>query len=601
MKQTLKQFLTKNFATLAYFYRYLRYRLVVMLVASILVGFMDGLGLAMFLPLLELLADQNAQASSDQMGNLAFILDGLRWMGLSLNLTVVLLTMLVFFLLKGVAKYFESYLQVIYQQFFIRAIRVENIDALTNYSYNVFVSADAGKIQNTLSGEVQRVIQGFKTYNHMLQQLVLIINYSVLAFLANPHFAALVVLGGLLSNFLFSVLYKKTKRLSKQLVTRNHGFQGLLLQEVAFFKYLKATGSIRKYAKELKKKVYAIEETTRNIGVLNSIMQGVREPLMIFIVVGVILIQVKLMGGALSTIILSLLFFYRGLTAVTQLQTNYNKFLGASGSLANMQAFIAELKKHRRKNGKITIESFEDRLELRDVGFAYENFESILKNIRLSIAKNETVALVGESGSGKTTLMNVMSGLLIPSSGHLYIDGQEGAKLDMISFQKRIGYITQEPVIFDDSVFNNVTFWAEPTDENIDRFWEALRKAHIAEFVKEQKEGIEARLGNNGINLSGGQKQRISIARELYKDVDLLFMDEATSALDSETEKQIQSNIEKLKGQYTIIIIAHRLSTIKNADRVVVMRNGQIEQEGSYKELIQKSVSFNKMVELQEI
>ena len=597
MKKQLKKLLPQ----LAFFYSYLRYRLFALLVVSIFVGLLDGLGLAMFLPLLELVSDQNANASTEQMGNLAFLLDGIEALGLNLTLTVVLFTMLIFFVLKGIAKYFQSYLSVIYRQYFIAKVRVENIDALTNYSYNAFVSADAGKIQNTLSGEVQRVIQSFATYNQMLQQLVLIVTYSVLAFLANPEFAALVVVGGVVSNFLFSVLYKKTKRLSRELVKRNSSFQGLLIQEVAFFKYLKATGSIRGYARKLKQKVEEIEETARGIGVLNSIMTGAREPIMITIVVAVILVQVRVMGGSLSTIVLSLLFFYRGLSAVTSLQTSYNKFLSFSGSLTNMQEFLADLKKNKRKTGKEPVDSFEKELSLKEVTFAYQNFDPILQHVSLSLAKNETVALVGESGSGKTTLMNIMAGLLVPTSGELFIDQKDGSKLNMNTFQKRIGYITQEPVIFDDTVFNNVTFWSEKTEKNLARFWEALRKAHIIDFVEEQKEKEEARLGNNGINLSGGQKQRISIARELYKDVDFLFMDEATSALDSETEKQIQNNIDELKGQYTIVIIAHRLSTIKNADRVVVMKKGQIDQIGSYGELIEKSVEFGKMVELQEV
>lgn len=566
-----------------------------------MVGLLDGLGLAMFLPLLELVADQNASANTEQMGNLAFILEGLQWFGLELTLTVVLFTMMVFFILKGIAKYVESYLQVIYQQFFIRAIRVENIDALSEYSYNAFVSADAGKIQNTLSGEVQRVIQGFKTYNQMLQQLVLIFTYAVLAFMANPQFAALVVVGGMLSNFLFKVLYNKTKSLSRELVGRNHSFQGLLLQEVAYFKYLKATGSIRKYAEELKKKVYDIEETTKNIGVLNSIMAGVREPLMIAIVVGVILIQVKLMGGTLATIILSLLFFYRGLTAVTQLQTNYNKFLGTSGSLSNMQDFLAELKKYRRKNGKKVLKTFDRQITLENTSFAYQRFDPIITHVSLEIKKNESVAIVGESGSGKTTLMNILSGLLAPTTGKLYIDQHDSTCLDMTSFQKRIGYITQEAVIFDDSVFNNVTFWAEKNQDNLARFWNALQKAHIDGFVRGLQDQEDARLGNNGISLSGGQKQRISIARELYKDIDLLFMDEATSALDSETERNIQQSIDALKGQYTIIMIAHRLSTIKNVDKVVVLNQGQIDFVGSYQEVLNQSPSFKRMVELQEV
>ena len=231
------------------------------------------------------------------------------------------------------------------------------------------------------------------------------------------------------------------------------------------------------------------------------------------------------------------------------------------------------------------------------MSFGYQADDLILQDINLSLHRNETLALVGESGSGKTTLMNILSGLLQPTTGQMRVDGQDAAELDISSYQNRIGYITQEAVIFDDTVFNNVTFWAERTDANLQRFWAALEKASIAEFVRTQPDAEDARLGNNGINLSGGQKQRISIARELYKDVDFLFMDEATSALDSETERAIQDNIDQLKGQYTILIIAHRLSTIKNADRVVVLKQGRIDHIGTYEELIAQSVSFKRMVE----
>jgi subfamily B ATP-binding cassette protein MsbA len=597
----IKDILKKNFASLAFFYRYLRYRLVLLLLASILVGVLDSLGIAMFLPLLEFVSDQGAAESTDKMGKLAFIVDIINALGFDMTLTVVLFTMLIFFSLKGLAKYMESYLRVIYQQFFITSVRLENINAFTNYSYSAFVNADAGEIQNTLSGEVQRVILAFKTYIQMLQQLVLIFTYSVLAFLVDSQFATFVVIGGVLSNFLYSLLYKKTKRLSGALVKRNHSFQGKLIQEVAFFKYLKATGNIRQYATNLKEKVYDIEITTKRMGVLRSIMAGSREPIMILIVVVVILIQVNLLGGSLGTIILSLLLFYRGLSAVTMLQSYYNKFLGYSGSLVSMEKFIADLKSNKEINGKAQFQDFKTGIELKNLSYNFVEGENVLNKINLKIRKNETVAFVGESGSGKSTLLNIISGLLKPKSGSLLIDGKDSKGLNMIFFQKRIGYITQEPVVFDDSVFNNVTFWAEKNEDNLNRFWDVLKQANIYQLVKDLKDKENTRLGNNGVSLSGGQKQRISIARELYKDVDFLFMDEATSALDSETERQIQNNIDSLKGKYTIVIIAHRLSTIKNADRVVVMNKGEIDKVGTYQELIKTSDAFSRMANLQEI
>ena len=599
--QIIKDILQKFLPHLAYFYRHLRYRMIVLLFTSIFVGLLDGLGLTMFLPLLELIADSEATASAEKLGKLAFLLDGLAWIGLELNLTVVLLTMLLFFVFKGVATFFERYMRVVYQQFFIAKIRLENIQALANYDYNAFVSADAGAIQNTMSGEVERVMQAFRTYSTILQQLVMILTYAALAFVASPGFAILIVIGGVLSNFLFSTLYRKTKVLSTELVQRNHGFQGFVIQAVAFFKYLKATASIRKYTQFLEQKVVAIESTNRKMGVLNSIMMGLREPLMISIVVGVIFIQVNLIGGGLGTVILSLLFFYRGLTSLTALQTSYNQFLGFSGSLDNMSKFVADLKAHPTITGKGLFKGFKEELKLANLDFSYVENRPILKDIQLTITKNESVAFVGESGSGKTTLLNVAAGLIIPSSGQYTIDGQSVSELNIQSLQERMGYITQDPVIFDDTVFNNVTFWDEKSPENLQRFKEALRKAYILEYVNQLEQYEDTRLGNNGVSLSGGQKQRISIARELYKEVDFLLMDEATSALDSETERNIQESIDELKGEYTIIIIAHRLSTIKNVDKVVVLNKGKIDLIGSYQEVLDKSAAFKRMVKLQEV
>lgn len=597
----IKKLLKNTLPQLAYFYAHLKYRLFVLLVVNIAVGFLDGLGLAMFLPLLELLSDDGGTASTDQMGNLAFILEGLAFIGLPFTLTVILLTLLLFFTLKGAAKWLSSYLNVVYQQFFIRKIRIENIDALSKYSYQAFVKADAGVIQNTMTGEVGRVVQSYRTYTLILQALVMVLTYTALAFLANAQFATLVAVGGLLTNVVFKSLYKRTKTLSRELVASGNAFQKLLIQQVAFFKYLKATGSIDEYARNLRSKVNEIENSVRKIGILDSVMTGVREPLMIGIVVAVILLQVYLFGGLLSTIILSILFFYRGLTAVIQLQTNYNKFLSYSGSLENMNEFVKDLKRNKFANGKKIVKGFSNFIELTDVHLEYESGSAVLNGINLTIQRNETIAIVGESGSGKTTLMNVISGILSPTKGRIQVDGIDYRDADIRTFQRRIGYITQEAVIFDDTIFNNVTFWEEPTEENLQRFYWALNKASIGDVISGHNDPHNTRLGNNGVNLSGGQKQRISIARELYKSTDLLLMDEATSALDSETERTIQLNIDSMKGEYSIIIIAHRLSTIKNADRVVYLKEGEIDYVGTYSALLERSDAFRRMVKLQEL
>ncbi len=598
MKQTLKNVLKKNFQSLAFFYRYLGYRLVLFFMVSMLVGLLDGLGLTMFIPLLESVS--NESSASANMGNLGFIITAIQSIGLNITITVVLLIMLLFFVLKGIAKYYEGLLTTIYQQLFIRMVRIANITALSRYSYENFIHEDAGRIQNTLSVEVERMVKAYQSYMVMINRSMLVVAYLGLAFLANPQFAVLIAIGGGLSNFLFNALYRKTKHHSTELVKSNQRFQGLLLQMVTYFKYLTASGSILSYSDFLKMRVEEIEKTQRSMGVLSALLIGLREPLVIAVVVVVILFQINVLGGTLGAIMLSLLLFYRALSAVTQVQSSYNGFLALSGSLYHIESFTKEIQEGRERTGKVAFNTFNNALVLNKVSFSFKN-SPIIRDISLSIHKNESVAIVGESGSGKTTLMNVLTGLLQPQRGVVLVDGVKLSEYELNSFRKRIGYITQEAVVFDDTVFNNVTFWDEPTRENIHRCWKALEQASVMAFVEGLPDQLQARLGNNGINLSGGQKQRISIARELYKEVDFLFMDEATSALDSETEKMIQENIDQLKGRYTILIIAHRLSTIKNADKVVVMKEGKIDTIGTYQDLIQQSGSFKRMVELQEL
>jgi len=282
------------------------------------------------------------------------------------------------------------------------------------------------------------------------------------------------------------------------------------------------------------------------------------------------------------------------------LQTQYNSFLTVSGSLDNIGDFISSLTldkvdvEKNAYNGNLSV------IILKDVRLSINGTE-ILQGIDLIIRKNETLAFVGESGSGKTTLVNLISGLYSANSGEISVSGVNIDAIDLISYQRKIGYITQEPIIFNASLYDNVTLWAEKTPENLARFDLVIKQAAIEKFIQSQNEGSDSLVAINGSNLSGGQRQRISIARELFKDLDILIMDEATSALDTETEKEIQENIDKLKGQFTILIVAHRLSTIKNADRIVLMKKGTIKEVGTYNELMNNSDYLSRMIELQEL
>ncbi|WP_215226785.1 ABC transporter ATP-binding protein [Echinicola shivajiensis] len=593
----LKKAIFKYFKHFSYFFQYLRYRIFVTFILNVSVGLLDGFGLVMFLPLLKLSDKETASESSD-FGGLDFLVNGLEGIGISMNLNNVLVLMFVFFVLKGVARFIESYYKTIVHNYFIKSIRFQLIDGLSDMAYKAFVSQDAGRIQNTLAGEVSRVSSAYSAYFMTLQCSIMVIVYSILAFMANAQFAILVIVGGGIANGVFNILNKKTKIASSQISNEGHVYQGLLMQKVNYYKYLKATGSSYFYGERLKRSVENIESSNKAIGFYSSVLYAAKEPLIIGVVVGIIFLQTSFFGQGIGVILLSLMFFYRALSFLMNLQGFWNNFLSNSGALNNMKSFISSLDRNKELVGKEVFDKLKHELRLENVHFQYGKNE-VVSGVNMTIRKNETVAFVGESGSGKTTIVNLIAGLMPVNSGTIYIDGHDTRDLDIRSWQRCIGYISQEPVIFSGSIFDNVTFWASKSSENKQRFWEAMEKASLSHFVRELENQEDTLLGNNGILISGGQKQRISIARELFKEVDILIMDEATSALDSETENQIQNNIDQLKGHYTILIVAHRLATIKHADTVVLLSKGKIRGFGKFEELNNKSREFSRMVSLQ--
>lgn len=569
--------------------------LVVMLL-SIVVAFLDSIGLTMFLPLLQL-ADGGGFVD---LGNLSFITDFLEYFNIELTIVKSLIFLVVIFLIKGIIVYNTDIYKIKTQQILTKNVRMSIVDRFPVFSFNQFVKTDIGKIQNIFLGEIGRLSNTYKNYISMLQGIIQIIMYMTFSFVVDWKFALLVCAGGLVSNLIFRKINVLTKEKSKHISKVNNQFANVLIQYVQNFKYLKSTGKILDYRNKVEKSIDDVQFQSLQMGILNSKVSAFREPLLIVIVSAVILIQVSFFDARISAIMVSLLFFYRALTSVVSVQNQYNTTLANQGAIDNIVSFLNELKSYRERVGKKQYKGFNEVIEYKDVLFAYDD-AVILDRINLSFHKNKTYAFVGESGSGKTTLVNTLIRLLNIKDGKILIDGEDLTSFNQFSYQKRIGYIAQEPVIFNDTIFNNVTFWSKPTEENLIKFNDALRKASIYEFVYGLKDKQNSKLGNNGINLSGGQRQRISIARELYKEVELLVLDEATSALDSETEREIQESIDELKGQITVVIIAHRLSTIKNADIIYLMEKGKISNQGSFEELIASSERFRKMVELQEI
>jgi len=229
-----------------------------------------------------------------------------------------------------------------------------------------------------------------------------------------------------------------------------------------------------------------------------------------------------------------------------------------------------------------------------NVSFSYDNEKPSLANVNLTIKKGETIALVGSTGSGKTTMVNLLTRFYNPSSGQILINGQDIVSYELESYRSNFSYVDQNVRLFNDTISGNIAF-GQKESMSMDLIRNAAKVSNSIEFIEKLDKKFDSDIGEDGVTLSGGQRQRLSIARAIAKDSPILILDEATSALDSSTEKLVQSAINKMQQDRTTIIIAHRLTTIQNADRIIVLKNGEIIEQGTHLELIKNAGEYSKL------
>lgn len=593
----MKQFLRKRFSTLYFFYQYLGYRIVLLLVFSFLLVLMDSLGLTMFIPLLQV-ADQGTAEFMSGDSSAQFVHDFFSTLHVDVTVVNVLLMIVALFILKGIFFFYTTKYVSVTKIIFSKVLRQRLGLGLRDLSYKEFVSTDVGRLQNSLTGEVERVIDACGQYLDTIKNALFVASYLGFAFFLDWKFSILVAIGGGLSNFLYKAFYTRTQELSRRITKNNHRYGGLVIEIVNHFKYLKATGRSYFLFNKLDQELAELVRNNVSVVIIGARLSAMREPLTIMVIAAVIAIHVLAFKSPLSGVMIILLFFYRAMQKVIDLQMNWNNYLARTGTVENIISYQKYLDENRETfSGQNQMGQIAS-IELQNVCLNYDDFK-VLKQINLKVRKNESVAFVGESGSGKTSLINVICTLIPTSEGLFFVNGQEIASYTNQQYKQKIGYISQEATIFNASVYENITFWDERTETNLAKFKRIVDMCSLRAFLTELPEKENTLLGNNGVNISGGQKQRISIARELYRDVELIIMDEATSALDSETEHEIKESIESLQGKVTIISIAHRLSTIRHVDKIFLMEKGQIVAEGSFDELHAISPYFKKLTELQ--
>ena len=377
------------------------------------------------------------------------------------------------------------------------------------------------------------------------------------------------------------------------------GLTGELVRGARDIKMLFAKDSFMKELDSNVKKQSELNFEMRNTDMGYNLLIDIIKDIFEFMTIIILIILIKY--NILTVAVAFALFSYRS-TVLTNLMSSVSSLLeeckGFNISSNRVFEIINDKQFKKEKFGKNHLDEVKGNFEFKDVCFSYDNKKNVLDNLNLKIKANKTYGIVGKSGEGKTTMFNLLCKLYNHQSGLITIDGEDITTLDEESIRGNItiiNIISQNPYIFNLSIKDNLKLVkSDVTDEEI---YEACNLACLTEFIESLPEKYDTFVGEGGVTLSGGQRQRLAIARALIQKTKIILFDEATSALDNETQNNIQSAINNLKSDYTIVIIAHRLSTIINCDEIFFMKNGKIENNGTHEELLKKCKSYKELYE----
>jgi subfamily B ATP-binding cassette protein MsbA len=570
---------------------------------AVLAALAEGFGIVMVLPLMQTL-DGGATQSNIAIGQvLQHVLDSV---GLAESTIALLLIMTIAFVAKGVLILcifgFNAYLRAI----LLRELKGRLLDHYISMDYRYYAGRDIGHFINVINERANRMLVAFQNMVQLGSQLVTTLLFVALAFVVAWRFGLMALMLGTGMLFFFRRLNGYVREISRKTAREYGHLSKLLIQFLQGFKYLTATAQARPLRGHLMESVSRLTGYEMRSGIAESVTHAVREPVAVIFIMCIVLIQIVMLGQPLAPIVVSILLFHRGLQTTMQMQVAWQATLNDIGSVEMVRDELNAQREQREPDGERTAPELEHGITLRHVHLSYASgLGDVLHDISLDIPVRTSVALVGESGAGKSTLADLVTLMLKPRLGEVLIDGIPGSSIRLETWRRQIGYVSQEAVVFDDSIANNICMWQGDIGSDrdlLERVRDAARQAHFAHFVEGLPEGYSTLVGDRGVRLSGGQRQRLFIARELFRQPKLLILDEATSALDTESERAIQRSIDALKGRITVIIIAHRLSTIRNVDYVYVLDKGRLVEHGRYQDLRDaKGSRFGELIAMQAL
>jgi subfamily B ATP-binding cassette protein MsbA len=463
-------------------------------------------------------------------------------------------------------------------------------DQLQALSLRYFAKTRAGNLVNSLTSEIGQITSAFDVMSIFITKGSTLLVYVGSMLLLSWQLTIISVMLFILLSVGLTTLIAKIREASFETTRARRRYTSVSLEYINGIRTVHAFAAQAFERKRFNGASLQLLQASTKSRAAQALIEPISEGVATTILVGILFLAfvVLIPEQQLHTAqLLTFLFvLMRVMPVRRQLDSARAKLSNFQGSLSNVRELLRTDNKTYLKNGKVQFSGLRQAIEFVAVDFGYEPNEPVLRNISLTIKQGQMTALVGASGAGKSTLVDLIPRFYDPISGRILIDGIDLREFEINTLRRKLAIVSQDTFIFNASVRENIAYAMEEVDEAA--IWEAARLANALEFIQKMPQGFDTQLGERGIRLSGGQRQRIAIARALLRNPEILILDEATSALDSVSERLIQESLEKLSVGRTVIAIAHRLSTIIRADKVVVLEQGRIIEQGTYQELLQQ-------------
>jgi ATP-binding cassette subfamily C protein len=546
-------------------------------VALLLGGLMEGIGLSMLLPLISLTIHNpgGAAAKSNAADSMLerMVADGFDFIGMTPTLGMLLIVIIVTVTLKsGLMLLVKK--QIGYTVARVATeLRLELLHALRVSRWQYFIRQPLGSLANSIATETTRTSKAYMHGVLMTAEFVEALIYGIMAFLVSWKATLISLIAGLVILVALKRFLKRSRRAGRRQTDLRKSLLALLTDTLQSIKPLRAMARENASDHLLEKRNFRLNRALQKQVLNKEFLVAFQEILVTIFLAGGIFVLLTYWQMTLPSVLVLVFLVSRLLKRLNKVQERFQEMIIDESAYWSLQDTLQTVKSEREESSGDRIPELKQAIRLKNINFAYDN-QLVLQNVSLIFPKGRLITIVGPSGSGKTTLVDLVTGLLRPVQGEVYIDDAPLAQIDLKRWRRMIGYIPQETILLHDSILSNVTL-GDPALSEAD-VGDALRAAGAWEFVQAMPDSIHSVVGERGGKLSGGQRQRIAIARALVHKPQVLILDEATSGLDPESEAAVCDTLQKLRGELTILAISHQSALVKIADQSYRIRDGKI-------------------------